>query len=151
MTIRHACAEGVPVGVVLADAEYGDDTHFRVGVAGLDLSYALAVRCGTSVWPPGLAPLPSAAIPAADADGTLGSSAPTWSGQGRPPQRVRRTSDHQPVSVKALAAAQPLRTWRTVTWREGSQAALSSASLPCASVRLTATKSAANRGRRNGC
>ena len=107
--IRQACADGVPAGVVLADAEYGDDTNWRVGVAGLDRSYVLAVRSGTSVWPPGLAPLP-----------------PTWSGQGRPPQRVHRTSDHQPMSVKTLAAAQPLRSWRTVTWREGSQASLSS-------------------------
>ncbi|WP_428484998.1 IS701 family transposase [Rhodopila sp.] len=107
--IRQARADGVPAGVVLADAEYGDDTDLRVGVAALDLSYVLAVRAGTSVWPPGLAPL-----------------SPTWSGQGRPPQRLRRSPEHQPVSVKALAAAQPLRTWRTVTWREGSQAALSS-------------------------
>jgi SRSO17 transposase len=107
--IRQARADGVPAGVVLADVEYGDDTDLRAGVAGLDLSYVLAVRSATSVWPPGFAPLP-----------------PTWSGQGRPPQRLRRTPEHQPVSVKALAAAQPLRTWRTVTWREGSQATLSS-------------------------
>ena len=107
--IRQARAEGVPAGVVLADVEYGDDTALRTGVAALDLSYVLAVRSGTSIWPPGLAPLP-----------------PTWSGQGRPPSRVRRSPEHQPVSVKALAAAQPRHTWRTVTWRKGSQAALSS-------------------------
>jgi SRSO17 transposase len=108
--IRQARADGVPAGVVLADAEYGDDTDLRVGVAALGLSYSLAVRSGTTVWPPGTAPLPPA----------------PWSGQGRPPQRVRRTPEHQPVSVKALAMDQPLRTWRTVTWREGSQTALSS-------------------------
>ena len=107
--IRQARADGVPGGVVLGDVEYGDDTELRAGVAALDLSYVLAVRSGTSVWPPGLAPL-----------------SPTWSGQGRPPQRLRRSPEHQPVSVKTLATAQPLRTWRTVTWREGSQAALSS-------------------------
>ena len=108
--IRKAQADGVPTGVVLGDPGYGDETGFRAGVAALDLAYVLGVRSGTSVWPPGLGPLPP----------------PAWSGQGRPPSRLRRGPDHQPVSVKALAMDQPARAWRRVTWREGSQAALSS-------------------------
>jgi SRSO17 transposase len=108
--LRQARAEGVPEGVVLGDAGYGDETHFRVGVHGLSLHYVLGIRPGTSVWPPGQAPLPPKA----------------WSGQGRPPTRLRRSPDHQPVSVRQLAQSLPRRAWRTVTWREGSRTELTS-------------------------
>ena len=64
----------------------------------------------TTVWPPGQAPLPPA----------------PWSGRGRPPTRLRRSPEHQPVSVKELALGLPNKAWRTVTWREGSQAELTS-------------------------
>ena len=48
--IRQAQAAGVPAGIVLGDAGYGDETAFRVGVAELGLSYVLGLRAGTSVW-----------------------------------------------------------------------------------------------------
>jgi SRSO17 transposase len=108
--LQQALTEGVPVGVVLGDAGFGDETDFRVGVGDLGLRYVLGIRSGTSVWPPGEAPLP-----------------PTpWSGRGRPPTRLRRSPEHQPVTVKDLALSLPPRAWRTVTWREGSRAALTS-------------------------
>ncbi len=108
--IRRALEDGVPGGIVLGDAGYGDETDFRVGVSELDLRYVLGIRPGTSVWPPGQAPLPPA----------------PWSGQGRPPTRLRRSPEHQPVSVGQLAQSLPRRAWRTVTWREGSQTELTS-------------------------
>jgi SRSO17 transposase len=108
--IRQALDENVPPGVVLGDAGYGDETAFRVGVGDLGLSYALGIRPGTSVWPPGQAPLPPK----------------PWSGRGRPPTRLQRSSEHQPVSAKDLALSLPKRVWRTVTWREGSRAELTS-------------------------
>jgi SRSO17 transposase len=108
--IRQALAEGVPVGVVLGDAGYGDETEFRVGVGDLGLRYVLGIRSGTSVWPPGRAPLPPE----------------PWSGRGRPPTRLRRGPKHQPVGVKDSALGLPARAWRKVTWREGSRAELSS-------------------------
>ena len=108
--IRRARDEGVPVGIVLGDAGYGDETDFRVGVHDLGLRYVLGIRSGTSVWPPGRAPLPPK----------------PWSGRGRPPTRLQRSPEHQPVSVKDLALGLPTRAWRTVTWREGSRAELSS-------------------------
>jgi SRSO17 transposase len=108
--IQQALDEGVPVGIVLGDAGYGDETDFRVGVSGLGLSYVLGIRPGTSVWPPGQAPLPPR----------------PWSGRGRPPTRLRRSPEHQPPSVKDLALSLPRRAWRSVTWREGSRAALNS-------------------------
>ena len=108
--LRQALADGVPVGIVLGDPAYGDETAFRVGVAALDLRYMLGVRSGTSVWAPGTAPLPPA----------------SWSGRGRPATRLRRGAGHQPVTLKTLALSLPARAWRSVTWREGSQGALSS-------------------------
>src|ERR687886_18724 len=108
--LRQACGEGVPVGTVLGDAAYGDETDFRVGVAALGLRYVLGIRPGTSVWPPGQAPLPPG----------------PWSGRGRPPTRLRRSPEHRPVSVKDLALGLPSKAWRRVTWREGSRAELTS-------------------------
>jgi SRSO17 transposase len=55
--IRQAQAAGVPAGIVLDDAGYGDETAFRVGVAELGLSYVLGLLSGTSVWRPGQTPL----------------------------------------------------------------------------------------------
>ena len=108
--LRQAREADIPVGTVLGDAGYGDESDFRVGVAELDLRYVLGIRSGTTVWPPGQAPLPPA----------------PWSGRGRPPTRLRRSPEHQPVSVKDLALGLPDKAWRTVTWREGSQAELTS-------------------------
>jgi len=108
--LRQALEEGVPAGVVLGDAGYGDDTDFRVGVGDPGLRYVLGIRSATSVWPPGQAPLPPG----------------PWSGRGRPPTRLRRSPEHQPVAVKDLAVGLPARAWRAVTWREGGRAALTS-------------------------
>ena len=108
--LRQAREAGIPAGTVLGDAGYGDESDFRVGVAALELHYVLGIRSGTTVWPPGQAPLPPA----------------PWSGRGRPPTRLRRSPEHQPVSVKDLAQSLPPRVWRSVTWRAGSQADLTS-------------------------
>jgi SRSO17 transposase len=108
--LRQALAAGVPVGILLGDAAYGDETNFRVGVTDLGLRYVLGVRPGTSVWAPGTGPLPPA----------------PWSGRGRRPTRLRRDAAHPPVALKALALSLPAHTWRTVTWREGTQGKLSS-------------------------
>jgi len=56
--LRQALGDGVPVGIVLGDLAYGDETAFRVGVTELSLRDMLGVRSGTSVWPPGHGPLP---------------------------------------------------------------------------------------------
>jgi SRSO17 transposase len=108
--IRQACVDGVPIGVVLGDAAYGNETAFRVGVSDRALSYVLGVQSSTTVWPPGTAPLPP----------------PPYTGRGRPPSLLHRSPEHQPVSVKDLARRLPARSWRTVRWREGSRAAFAS-------------------------
>jgi SRSO17 transposase len=108
--IRAALAQGVAPGVVLADAGYGADMDFQAGLQELGLLYVVGILPQATVWPPGTGPLP----------------AKPWSGRGRPPTRLRRTPDHAPVAAEALARSLPAEAWRTVTWREGSRAALTS-------------------------
>jgi len=101
--IAAACAAGLPRGVVLMDAAYGN-------ITALGLTYAAAILSNTTVWAPGTAPLPAKA----------------WSGRGRPPKRLRRDAEHLPISVKELALGLPNRSWRTIAWRQGSAEPLSS-------------------------
>jgi SRSO17 transposase len=107
--LEAACAAEVPRGTVLADAAYGSNTVWRDGLVALELDYAVGVISSVKVWPPGVQPEPPA----------------PWRGQGRPPVRHRRTRDRQPVSVEALALSLPAHAFRTVSWREGSNAPLS--------------------------
>src|SRR5450755_4812207 len=56
--IRSLVNEDVPRGVVLADAAYGDDSGFREGLVSLGLCYAVGIKSSTTLWPPGIMPLP---------------------------------------------------------------------------------------------
>ncbi|MGH9570383.1 MAG: IS701 family transposase [Candidatus Angelobacter sp.] len=107
--MRWAIAAGVPGGMVLADAAYGDETAFRDGITALGMRYAVGIRPGTTVWAPGTAPLPPKA----------------WSGRGIRPTKLRREPGLEPMTVKALAIALAPQAWSTVTWREGSSHELS--------------------------
>jgi SRSO17 transposase len=60
--LRQALADGVPQGTVLADPAYGNDTGFREAVAGLELNYVLGVQSTTTIWAPGMEPLPPRAL-----------------------------------------------------------------------------------------
>jgi SRSO17 transposase len=108
--IRAALQAGVTPATVLADAGYGVDTEFRDGITVLGLSYVVGVQSTTSLWPPGVMPLPPK----------------KWSGNGRPPSLIRRDDKRKPVSAKELAMALPARAWRRVTWREGTNTTLNS-------------------------
>ena len=108
--IRQAVADGVPQGVVLADAGYGADMKFQAALLELELSYVLGIQPNSSVWPDGEGPLPAKA----------------WSGQGRPPTRLQRSDDHQPVSAKDLALSLPASAWQEVIWRAGVKGDLAS-------------------------
>jgi SRSO17 transposase len=107
--MRQAVAAGVPMGVVLADAGYGDETAFRDGITELGMLYAVGIRPATTVWAPGTSPLPPKA----------------WIGRGVKPTRLRREPGNEPVAARALAMALPAHAWRTVTWREGGNSELS--------------------------
>src|SRR5215813_9780938 len=51
--IKAARAAGLPEGVVLMDAGYGNDTGLRTDITALDLRYVAGIGPTTSVWPPG--------------------------------------------------------------------------------------------------
>jgi SRSO17 transposase len=108
--IKAARAAGLPEGVVLMDAGYGNDTELRTAITALGMSYVAGIAATTTVWPPGAAPL----LPQ------------TRAGRGRPQIRLRRDDEHQPISVKVLAASLPKEAWQAVAWREGSAEWLSS-------------------------
>jgi len=108
--IRAACAAGIPRGIVLMDAGYGAETRLRTEITALGLRYIAGVQPHTTVWPRGRGPLPPK----------------VWSGRGRPASRTRRDGEHQPFQVKALARGLPEAAWKTITWREGSTAWLTS-------------------------
>jgi len=108
--IRSLVEEGVPQGVVLADAAYGDDNAFREGIETLGLCYAVGVKTTTSVWPPDTAPFPP----------------PTRDSIGRPRKLLRRDEHHQPLSVKDLALCLSPKDLRKVSWREGTQGTMRS-------------------------
>ncbi len=106
--LRAARVAGIEADVVLADAGYGTDTDFRDGITEIGLAYAVGIQSSTSLWPPGVQPLPPK----------------PWSGRGRPTSAIRREGPHQPISAKQMALELPKKAWRRVTWREGTNTKL---------------------------
>ena len=106
--LRAAVAAGIDAELALADAGYGNDTDFRDGITKIGLAYAVGIQSSTSLWPPGMEPLPPK----------------QWSGRGRPTSSIRRDPEHQPISAKQLALDLPKKAWRRVTWREGTNVKL---------------------------
>ena len=108
--ITAACEAGLPRGVVLMDAGYGNNSGLRADITALGLAYVAGILSNTTVWAPGTGPSPPK----------------KWSGIGRPPTLLRRDGNHQPISVKELALGLSKRAWHVVKWREGSAEWLSS-------------------------
>jgi SRSO17 transposase len=108
--IRAAKAAGVPLGVVLADAGYGNETAFREALSDLELEYCVGVQSVTTVWLAGTGPVPPK----------------RKNRMGRPPTRWHRVPGATPFSAKGLAETLTARQWRTVLWREGTNEKLSS-------------------------
>jgi len=108
--LKAAVAAKITPGVVLADAAYGINTEFREAVSQLGLQYVVGVQSSMTVWESGKQPLP----------------AKPRGATGRPPRRLRRNAEHQPVSVKQLAMGLPSKAFKDLTWREGAQRKLRS-------------------------
>jgi SRSO17 transposase len=87
---------------VLADAGYGNNSEFRAGLARRGLQYMVGVESTTAVWEQPTQPLP----------------AHRRNGRGRPRPPYSRG---QPLALRQLALALPSQTWRTLTWRQGTQ------------------------------
>lgn len=109
--IEAAHRRAVLPGTVLADAGYGNNTAFREGVEALGLQYIVGVNPSTSVWAPGIVPLP----PKPRAKGA----------RGRAPSRHRYAKGHEPQSCEQVALEVDEQEWEFVQWREGTNETLS--------------------------
>jgi SRSO17 transposase len=108
--IEAALAAGTPRGTVLIDAGY-DEAALRDRLTAHGLQYAVGIRPQTALWWGEYQPAPTPLNP---------------SRNGRLRVRVVRDETHQPISALDLARALPARCYRTLTWREGTNAALRS-------------------------
>jgi SRSO17 transposase len=102
--------EQLPPAPVIADAGYGVVTEFRAALSAMGIPYVVGVTGETTVWPPGVEPLPPV----------------RWRGRGRPPTRMRRSDRHRPLPIMTLARALPSKAWRTVRWRQGTRGGMRS-------------------------
>jgi SRSO17 transposase len=100
--LEEITAAGGARPVVAADAGYGDNTAFRLGLTARGWRYALAVKGTTSAYPDSAQPVTRA----------LGG------GPGRPPKPAYPAP---PVNLRQLAIAHAGQV-RPVTWRQGTKA-----------------------------
>ena len=56
--LRWACAAGLPRGVALLDAGYGNNSELRTQITAMELIYVAGIVSTTTVWAPGTGPLP---------------------------------------------------------------------------------------------
>jgi SRSO17 transposase len=108
--IQRARERGIPPGVVLADAGYGNDGQFRAQLTEWQLPYVAGIQKTVTVWKPGQQP----------------KAAPQGKGTGRPPKLLQRDPEHQPVAVNELAMALPKNAWKNISWRQGVKKKLTS-------------------------
>jgi SRSO17 transposase len=108
--LQAAKAAGVPIGMVLADAGYGNETAWREALSEMELEYCVGVQTVTTVWLAGTGPV------APKAKNKI----------GRPTIRWQRVPGTTPLSVKGVAETVTPHRWRTVRWREGTNEPLSS-------------------------
>lgn len=108
--IKRARERGVPTGVVLADAGYGNDAKFREQLTEWQLPYVAGIQKTVTVWKPGEQPKP----------------APQGKGMGRPPKLLQRDAAHQPVAVNDVAMKLPKNAWKNISWRQGVKKKLAS-------------------------
>ena len=99
--LKAAHAAAIPLGTVLADTAYGNDSHFREGVTALGSPYVVGVQSNMLLW---------------KADAVLPLQRPDGKKPSRPQQRPSQ------VSVQELARDQPAEAWQMVTWREDGEA-----------------------------
>jgi len=102
--IRWACEAGLPRGVGLMDAAYGNDSRLRSGMTALGLIYVAGIQSNTLVWLSGTGPRR----------------------RGKPLNNTGRRDEPDLMSAKEVALGLPKHAWRTIRWREGSADWLSS-------------------------
>ena len=108
LQLQQSHERGIPQGIVLADAAYGNDHSFREGLDALGLSYVVGTKSNASVWGPGVHPIK----PTLTKD------------QGRQSIRFKYTEGHRPESVKTIAMDLKDSAWQYIEWRAGTNDAL---------------------------
>ncbi len=101
--LRQARASGFRITAVLGDAEFGDNATLRRTLHRLRLPYALGISSTVTVF----RGIPHVAVP------------PRKAGRAGTPTRPQLTDATRPAAVATIAAHLPARTWRRVTWRNG--------------------------------
>lgn len=102
--IRWACEAGLPRGVGLMDAAYGNDSRLRAGMTELGVSYLASILPNTLMWRSGTGPRPT----------------------GKPLNNTGRRDQPELISAREVMQGLPKSAWRVVKWREGSADWLSS-------------------------
>ncbi len=104
-----AVTSGIDAPLVLMDAAYGNSAGLRDHVTDLELAYGAGISSTTIVW--------------------LAEDPPQFElvqkGRGRPPKNPRVKAGCRPLSAKDLAQRLKPGDWRTIVWREGTNAPLS--------------------------
>jgi len=133
--IKAARADGVPEGVVLADAGYGINTAFRTALTRMGLTYVVGIQSSAQLWRPGSGPLPPKA----------------WNGQGRPPTLMRRDKQNKPQSAGQLARSHRATPGVTSHGAKASTKPCIPGSPACACGPRIGTTGARSPIRKNGC
>ena len=107
--IEAALAAAIPRGTVLMDSGY-ENAILRDRLTAHDLQYAAGIHPQTMLWWGEHQPGPMPPKPK----------------RGPRRQRAVRDATHQPLSALRIAQALPSKCYRTVSWREGTNASLSS-------------------------
>jgi SRSO17 transposase len=102
--IQWACEAGLPRGIGLMDAAYGNDSRLRAGMTALGVLYVAGILPNTLMWRSGTGPRR----------------------KGKPLNNTGRRDEPDLISAKEVALSLPKRAWRTVKWREGTADQLSS-------------------------
>ena len=102
--IRWAHEAGLPRGVGMMDAAYGNDSRLRAGMTALGMPYVASILSNTLMWRSGTGPRR----------------------KGKPLKNKGRCDEPDLISAKEVALGLPKRAWHTITWREGSDDELSS-------------------------
>ena len=118
------------------DAGYGNDTELRTAITALGMSYVAGIAATTTVWPPGAAPLPPQ----------------TRSGRGRPPTRLQRDGEHQPITRQGTGsqpAGRGLANGHLARGQRG--AAVLALCPPAGAARASRHQAEPSRAPRSGC
>jgi SRSO17 transposase len=133
--LRWACEAGLPRGVVLVDAGYGNNSELRADITALELTYVAGILSNTTVWAPGTGPLPAKKWSVGD--GRLSSCSVTPS-IDRSRSRNSRLACPSPHGAQSNGVkARPSRCRRAL--------------LVCVSVLRVVTSSSPKADRKNGC